>query len=62
MHGFCGHLIISAPLFRFSGLGLALKHDDGQHTIRHLPALHGSNVNVYIDPDVFTLSYLLLNG
>ena len=45
------------PCFRSSGLGLVPKHDGGWRTICHLSVPHGSSVNDFIDPDIFTLTY-----
>ena len=47
--------------FRCSGLGLVPKHDGGWRAIYHLSAPYGSSINDSIDPEAYTLTYLLSN-
>ena len=45
------------PNFRCSGMGVVPKHDGGWRIIYHLSAPPGRNINDFIDPDAYTLSY-----
>ena len=45
------------PNFRTSGLGLVPKHDGGWWTIYHLSTPPNSSINIFINPDGYSLSY-----